>query len=436
MLRKVHCTKWNLTPLRYYCSTNNKFIIENQQKHINKDSVEKINILLKQFPKIKYAFAYGSAVVNQKGYESTTITTKTTNDNQLNNKNSSPMIDLVFAVDNSIEWHKDNIQKNSDHYSFFAYIGSKLVTYIQKTSAKIYYNSLLTYKGINYKYGVIEYSDMVSDLKNWDSIYVAGRMQKPYYEITESSEIRQLNCQFNIKFAIAASLLMLPTEFTEYQLFHKISSISYLGDIRMNGGENPNKVHNLLINNIHSFREIYYPIIKQHFSYLLFDDQLISNIDIQYMINKQLQQNLSNSILFKYSNNCSPVNIKQDLLDKFPSHLKNEIISSSIEKLISRRVKKHSLYQSLKGIFSAGILKSIYYVKLKNLLLMNTNSHNLENIEIERYSRQLITPGIGVDGQMLLKKSQSTHCRGRRFRLSSCIISRIGRSWATRNSRL
>ena len=54
------------------------------------------------------------------------------------------MLDLVFAVDNPLEWHKENIERNKCHYSFVRHLGSKGVTSLQKLSAGVYYNTLVT----------------------------------------------------------------------------------------------------------------------------------------------------------------------------------------------------------------------------------------------------------------------------------------------------
>eukprot|EP01133_Synstelium_polycarpum_P020514 gene20514-24623_t len=70
------------------------------------------------------------------------------------------------------------------------------------------------------------------------------------------SEIANVNNKQNLCHAMSCALLMLPDTFTEYDLYHKICSISYMGDIRMKGGENPNKIHNIVVNNILSLRAI------------------------------------------------------------------------------------------------------------------------------------------------------------------------------------
>ena len=53
------------------------------------------------------------------------------------------MLDLVFAVDDPQQWHKENLALNWKHYSFLKHFGSEVVTRIQNYSAGVYYNTLI-----------------------------------------------------------------------------------------------------------------------------------------------------------------------------------------------------------------------------------------------------------------------------------------------------
>jgi translocator assembly and maintenance protein 41 len=123
--------------------------------------------ILSHFPKIDYAIAYGSSVIPQIGY------------NIEKNKNS--VIDFIFGIKDSKAWHYKNLEKNFHHYSFLRLGGSDIISKIQQNyGAKVYYNTFVTIENKNIKYGVINFSDLYSDLLNWDTLYVSGRMQKPY----------------------------------------------------------------------------------------------------------------------------------------------------------------------------------------------------------------------------------------------------------------
>ena len=56
--------------------------------------------LLEQFPIVDSAFAYGSGAVKQSGYEYTL------------EEDELPMMDLVFAVEDPVTWHEENMKRN------------------------------------------------------------------------------------------------------------------------------------------------------------------------------------------------------------------------------------------------------------------------------------------------------------------------------------
>ena len=78
------------------------------------------------------------------------------------------------------------------------------------------------------KYGVISLSSLKRDLLTWDSLYVAGRLQKPVsvYLVVECKVcilkgrediIRSMN--ENLKSAVLAVLPLLPSHFSARDLF-------------------------------------------------------------------------------------------------------------------------------------------------------------------------------------------------------------------------
>lgn len=64
------------------------------------------------------------------------------------------MLDFVFAVDDSVLWHKRNLSKNRSHYSFLKYFGAKRINNVQKYGAGIYYNTLVPCNGRVSNYGL------------------------------------------------------------------------------------------------------------------------------------------------------------------------------------------------------------------------------------------------------------------------------------------
>ena len=54
------------------------------------------------------------------------------------------MLDLVFAVRDSELWHEENMARNPEHYSALKWMGPKTVAHVQRASAGVYYNTLVT----------------------------------------------------------------------------------------------------------------------------------------------------------------------------------------------------------------------------------------------------------------------------------------------------
>ena len=57
------------------------------------------------------------------------------------------MLDLIFVVDDAAEWHRENIARNSHHYSFLQYYGVDTIANVQRAAAGVYYNTLIEING-------------------------------------------------------------------------------------------------------------------------------------------------------------------------------------------------------------------------------------------------------------------------------------------------
>ena len=103
--------------------------------------------------------------------------------------------------------------------------------------------------------------NLCSDLLNWKTLYLAGRMHKPIRIIKDDARVR-LTQQVNLTSAIRTALLTLPETFTETELFERIAGFSYAGDIRMVlPGENRGKVNNIVKKQGPQFRELYHRLV-------------------------------------------------------------------------------------------------------------------------------------------------------------------------------
>ncbi|KAJ2340550.1 Mitochondrial translocator assembly and maintenance protein 41, partial [Coemansia sp. RSA 2618] len=227
---------------------------------------EVLDGVLRQFSApIRYAFAYGSGVYKQAGYGAA----------------SKPMVDLIFGVSHPDHWHALNIAQHRSHYSFMGALGANAVTYVQeRMGAGVYYNPFVEVQGVVVKYGVVSMDTLSSDLLNWDSLYLAGRMHKPTLTLRRDPLMR-ISKQVNLAHAVRAALLMLPKQFTPEELFARIAGLSFAGDVRMRvGGENPRKVQNIV--------EAQLPLFKSRYS------SIIEGLpNVEYVAHGVLQQNMA-----------------------------------------------------------------------------------------------------------------------------------------------
>ena len=167
------------------------------------------------------AFAYGSGVFKQEG-----------------NISRGNMIDFVLVVENSDDWHTQNLIMNPKDYSgLMSMLGGKNLAYLQdKIRANCYFNAFVPFEEGQIKYGVINRSNLMSDLLDWETLYIGGRMHKPVKIIQKADKIQDpdlhLALRMNLKNALHTSLLMLPEKFPERMLYDTICGLSYSGDFR------------------------------------------------------------------------------------------------------------------------------------------------------------------------------------------------------------
>lgn len=196
---------------------------------------------LNTLPKVKFGFMYGSSfLIAPTGQD------------------SNAQIDLVFSVENTYDWHYENMKNNPSHYSMqVRFLGTDFLVNSSLKSTGIHYNPYIKYKNHTLKYGVIHHDHLKDDLQDWNTFYLAGRMQKPVKIIQECEEIQKLMIN-NYKMAAITASLTLPSLAHETDLYKAICRLSYYGDRRF---ENPNKVENLVMGNLDKFKEIYRPVL-------------------------------------------------------------------------------------------------------------------------------------------------------------------------------
>lgn len=294
------------------------------------DNLKEINKFIEKRPQVKGAYGYGSGVFKQDGYT----------------KKDKPQIDLILVVENLKDWHLKNIKLNPKDYSFTGKIFFKNAsTEKMKKSTGITYLSNIEENGKVYKYGTIEEKDLIKYLETWESFYLAGRFQKPNLPIIEDKKLTK-KIEENRKMALLTALLILDKEDNNLiDLYTSICSLSYLGDTRMKFAENPHKVSNIVKGSYENFKEIYGT--KNNYYNTDENEKIILNKE---KIEKDVTK-LPKSLL--------------DYIDDDTNDL--DEIKNKIIEYFTNLNKKESSEQTLKGISTNGITRSIKYASQKVL---------------------------------------------------------------------
>lgn len=277
-----------------------------------------------------FAFAYGSGAFPQEGHT------------------GKRQIDFIFAVENPYEWHKQNLEEHPEDYSGIGILvlrNEVLFSKIQNMGAGIWYHIFVPFNGEEIKYGVVSIDKLKSDLQNWETLYLAGRMHKPVNILTSSELVGESLIKQNHIMALSLALLMLPEHFSKLDLYTTIAGLSYTGDSRMAVGENPDKVKNIVTLNISEFDDIYES---------LFDKLGLEKKPLDMI--KQTKSPIELYDLFPYS-----VTLEKPFNDFFREVSSKEALERSLSTIVNKPTKA----QSLKGFVTAGFLKSLEYAAAK-----------------------------------------------------------------------
>ena len=305
--------------------------------------------MVQHFPArhLRMVFAYGSGVFQQEGHQDV----------------SKNMVDFVFVVDEPGDWHEQNLIRNSDHYSFLRHFGARRIASVQENfGAGIYFNTLVPCEGRLMKYGVISTKCLLDDLLDWNTLYVGGRLHKPvntvHFERDPALSAAQLT---NLQSAVHTALLTLSDSFSEQDLFTAICGLSYSGDFRMKVGEDKNKISNIVKPNMERFRAMYENILDTD-PHLYWNktqgefEQSLSVASRSHHLNllpKMLQINV-----VAHRNKDGRQRDTEEVLHDLAHDID---CSDIIHECVAKIVHKSSISQSLKGLLTAGVVKSAQY---------------------------------------------------------------------------
>ena len=354
---------------------------------------------------IRYAFAYGSGVFPQTAANSSSSSIHPNPTPAITQvqKGTGKMIDYIFGVSFTEHWHSLNLSQHREHYSGIASLGSGLIRRIQDDwGAGIYFNPYVTVNGTLIKYGVVNLDTLRKDLSEWDTMYLAGRLQKPVKILRDDPSVRVAN-QVNLISAVRTALLLLPESFTEQELYSTIAGLSYRGDLRMTfNAENPNKVSNIVRHQIANFRRLYAPLITDLPNVSFHDPQcnaahfmedehanakISQDMDPQKRGNmvRRLPKRFRSRLYFRYqtkfqiprgefhklleaSSDESGDQIKRRQAGPFELRIAKgepESLATEVSAALSKTIKWPSTSQSIKGIVTGGLARTFRYLREK-----------------------------------------------------------------------
>ncbi|XP_071733307.1 uncharacterized protein [Rutidosis leptorrhynchoides] len=307
--------------------------------------------LLKILPPVDFCCVYGSSL-------------------HPNNNDKSSMEDYILGVSNPQQWHYENLKMNRDHYaSWMASLGgAKLITKVSdQIGVGVHFNPFISWNNKMYKYGVVSMNDLSHDMLNWDRFYLGGRLQKPVRIIVDNMDIEKVNL-VNLRAASSAALLLLPSKFTERELYAKICSLSYMGDLRMLFAEDKNKVKKIVDGQFELFRNMYKPLVDEYAS-----DQLLSLSscgDHQMNISQDCSLSATSSIV-----SFLPASIRSHMGIDVPELKTGQIskitigsreeVAACMQKVLRRRVMVSSARQAVAGFITVGAVHGIRYLGKK-----------------------------------------------------------------------
>ena len=228
---------------------------------------------------------------------------------QRGNDGKDRQIDMILITDSLTEFHRANKLTNQSDYSNFMRNKSpdSLASWNSKATG-LYFNqfvkidqgkipwwfSAFSLISGELKYGVISTQHLINDLKNWEHLYISGRLHKPVKLVTPNgldfSESRPdsdselstalevwikdfksfffenfpILSKSNLISAMRVASLLQESEKTNFdQLVLTICNLSYLGDIRQKGFEDTKKVEKIVEGSYEYLKALYVPIIEK-----------------------------------------------------------------------------------------------------------------------------------------------------------------------------
>lgn len=276
-----------------------------------------------------------------------------------------------------------NMAQHPTHYPFYARtFGSSFISHVQRNyGAGVWYCTYVPIQGETIKYGVISMDTLCQDLLEWDTLYISGRMHKPIRIVRDDARVR-LTQQVNLVSAVRASLLTLPEEFTEQELWACIAGLSYSGDPRMSlPGENPNKVKNIVSAQHQQFHELYVRLVRGipgvHWRDGHASIKQDNSAKYRASLLRKLPQVPRDRMRRRYAHLLNPTQPDSGDTDEAAFWMKvadEPGLRAGLATELSTIIRGPAVSQSLKGLVTAGPAKSTRYALAKVRKWWNSSS--------------------------------------------------------------
>ncbi|KAF3599902.1 hypothetical protein F2Q69_00034358 [Brassica cretica] len=298
-----------------------------------------------------------------------------------NNHNKSKMVDYILGVSDPLQWHSQNLKMNSDHYaSWMVHLGgARLITKVaDKVGVGVHFNPFVSWNDRKLKYGVVRMNDLVQDILDWNRFYLSGRLQKPVHLLVDNLDIEDVN-SVNKRAALSAALLLLPSKFTEEDLYAKICSLSYMGDLRMLFAEDTNKVKKIVRGQFDLFQTMYKPFLQEcETKNLLRFSSAETNLvqDSSLTSSRSLVSSLPASVRSQMGKLLGEKKIISET-GRVSGEVcigSREAAAKCMEKVMKRRVMASSARQAVSGFLAAGAINATVYLSQKMRKAWNSRS--------------------------------------------------------------
>ncbi|XP_050944451.1 uncharacterized protein LOC103484252 isoform X6 [Cucumis melo] len=238
----------------------------------------------------------------------------------------------------------------------------------------VHFNPYVMWNDKMLKYGVARMHDLIQDIQYWKTFYLSGRLQKPVNILVDSLDVQQLN-SVNLRSAVSAALLLLPPKFTEVELYAKICSLSYMGDLRMLFAEDRDKVNKIVRGQFPLFQSMYQPCLEQYKTKELLqfsphgDDQANISQDCGLSATEYLVSSLPTTV-----RNTMGLRLGEKRSLSGPGRVtgRNQVLVQSrkevadcMQRVLRRKVMVSSARQAVSGVLAVGGAKAAKYLASK-----------------------------------------------------------------------